>query len=87
MIAEVAMSIFVAYSFVTMFIVFAGMVLGFLGSLKINESIFSWKFLEDSFSLITFISAIGLFWPLVVLFVGFLSVKYAVISQMYTVGC
>jgi len=64
--------------------VLLGLFFGFLGSREINEEIISWKFIEDLLSLFIFIFSIGIFWPLITLFLCFILLKYFILLHIYS---
>ena len=72
------------YIFTVLLGVFLGLGFGFLGAREINEHILSWKFIEDLLSLFVFISSIGIFWPIIILFIVLISIKYFILLHLYS---
>ena len=84
MITEVIYWGLIAYFLLTSIAVTGGVGISLLASLRLHSYEITWKALNDFLALVMSVLAISMLWPLIVLFIVFLSVKYSLISMTYS---
>jgi len=84
MITEVIYWGLIAYFLLTSVMVTGGVGISLLASLKLHSYEITWRTLNDFLSLVMSVLTIAMIWPLIVLFVVFLSVRYSLISMTYS---